>query len=132
MEKIKMLALEDEAYHERAFFPMLKEVCPNIEVTIAKSFQEAIDKYTSEDFDVLLVDLRLEGSEKQGDDFIRLIRENNPKILIYVLTGVEYGGIPTEKDFTDKYAVKKWVKKPIYAGELGRIILDDISTQKGA
>jgi hypothetical protein len=61
-----------------------------------------------------------------------LIRENNPNILIYVLTGVEYGGIPSEKDFREKYAIKKWIKKPIYARDLGRIILADISTQKGA
>jgi CheY-like chemotaxis protein len=132
MEKVKMLAIEDEPYHERAFFAMLKEVCPSIEVTIATSFQEGIDRYTGQDFDVLLVDLRLEGSEKQGDDFIRLIRENNPNILIYVLTGVEYGGFPSEKGFTEKYGIKKWIKKPKYAGDIGRMILADINAQKGA
>ena len=124
---IKILAVEDDEFNSKSFFRILKVIYTDIAIKVAKDYDEAMDLYTNEDFDVLLVDLDLRGSVKQGWDFISEIRAEDDDITIYVLTGIEYEGVISEKEFTDKYKIKKWIKKPLPARKLYEYLINDFN-----
>jgi CheY-like chemotaxis protein len=125
MENLNILALEDEEHNIKAFFGMMKAICEPVSVTVKKTYDEAIAEYHNRKYDALIIDLRLEGEGKQGEEFIRDIRKENTQMPIYILTGVEYDRILSEKDFKEKYNIKRWVKKPIYAGDFCKLLLQD-------
>ena len=112
MSVIKILAVEDDEFNSKGFFRVIEVMYHDIEVKIAADYEQAIELYTGEDFDVLLVDLDLRGSKKQGWDFIIEIREQDKDVTIYVLTGIEYEGIIPQPDFGTRYRVKRWLRKP--------------------
>lgn len=120
MPLIKVLAVEDDEFYSKALFRVMEVEYTDIEVKIARDYDEAVEHYTASDFDLLLVDLDLRGSKKQGWEFIMEIREQDQDIVIYVLTGIEYEGIISEHEFKKKYKVKEWLRKPIPAWELCR------------
>ena len=128
MDKINILALEDEEHNIKSFFRMMQVLCEPVSITIERNYEQAIEEYNKNQYDALIVDLKLEGEDKQGEDFIREIRKNDTEIPIYILTGVEYDKVLREKFFVEKYKIKRWVKKPIYAGDFCDYLMSDFKS----
>lgn len=118
MGAIKILFLEDNVDDCTAFVRVIEKVYKDyLSIHWAKTYEEAIDLYTNDEFDGLLVDLDLRGSYRQGEDFIKEIRANNPDIIIDILTGIDYEGLPPDHKFKERFNVRQWYKKPLFAGD---------------
>ncbi len=84
----KILLIEDNPGDIVLIRDYLSGINPNLKVKIAKTFKRARDFLTiqSEDFDVILLDLKL--PDKEGEDLIKeIIRLSRGNIPVIVLTG---------------------------------------------
>ncbi len=82
----KVLVVDDEAPVRELFDKLLKK--ENCEVHCVASGEEALDTIQKEDFDVVLLDIKLEGIN--GLDALKKIKEIKPKQIVIMLTGFGY------------------------------------------
>lgn len=82
---MKILIVDDqELYLNSLAFALQK----HFEVTTAKSFADAVEKL-SKDFDLALIDIRLDEEEDSNIDGIKLlewIRMNRPEIAVFMMS----------------------------------------------
>ncbi len=126
MDKIKILALEDEQFHKITFFNWLKRLYDDIDFTMVSTCREAIKKYDQHRYDIIYVDLLLQGQIEQGSDLIKYIREKNKDIIIHIVSAMENESIYDEKEFSKKYRINRWLKKPLYFKDYYTYIKKDL------
>ncbi|MHC4664094.1 MAG: two-component system sensor histidine kinase NtrB [Planctomycetota bacterium] len=78
----KILIVDDEPY----ILEFLSQLLVRHEVVTARTGEEALDVFRSESFDACILDLKL-GSEVDGIEVFRALREENPDCRIYIMSG---------------------------------------------
>lgn len=92
------------------------------EIDTAESFEDAKAVLAAKDFDAVLTDLRLSGrhgSETEGLDVIRLVRQTMPQARTLLLTA--YGSPQIEAEAA-ALGVDIYLQKPLPLSELDRLL----------
>ena len=86
MMPYKVLVVDDETYVRDLLKDLLeKEKCA---VGCASSGEEALDIINKEDFDIVLLDIKLSGIS--GLDTLKKIKERKPDLVVIMTTGFGY------------------------------------------
>ena len=87
------------------------------EVETAASGEEALKKVEEKRYDILLVDIKMEGIS--GLDVLKQVKEDDPDIAVVMITA--YGSISTAIDAM-KSGAQDYLLKPFDPNELGILI----------
>lgn len=82
----KVLIVDDEAPVRETFGELLKK--ENYKVSSVASGEEALETIKKEDYDVVLLDIRLPGMS--GLEALKLIKEIKPELIVVMITGFGY------------------------------------------
>jgi len=93
----KVLVVDDEAAVRDLFADLLKE--EKCMVKTAASAEEALDLVSKEDFEVVLLDIKLPGMN--GIEALKKIKAEKPKTIVVMITGFGYdeGLIAKSKEY---------------------------------
>ncbi len=97
------------------------------QVDTAESGEEALEKVEEKRYDILLVDIKMEGIS--GLDVLKRVREDDPDIAVVMITA--YGSISTAIDAM-KNGAQDYLLKPFDPNELGIIIEKILRNQEQA
>lgn len=86
MPTYKVLVVDDEAPVRDLFNDLLKK--ENCIVTSVATGEEAMVKINTEDFDIVLLDIKLPGIS--GMEALRQIRTSKPDLIVIMITGFGY------------------------------------------
>ncbi len=125
MSSIKIFIVDDELVMRKSLSGWLKR--DGYEVDTAESGEEAIEKLKKTRFDLLLVDIKMEGIS--GLDVLKHVRENDPDVAVVMITA--YGSIPTAIEAM-KNGAHDYLLKPFDPDELGLLIEKIVEQQAQA
>lgn len=113
MMKPKILVVDDEESIRYTLSFFLSE--EGYQVTCAAGYDESMSFIRKTEFDLILVDIVLEG--KSGIDLLKSIREIRPNVPVIVITGV-----PTNETAAEslKYGALEHIIKPVRQEDLLR------------
>ena len=80
--KMKILLVDDDKFIRDNFSERLKN--NKYEVSSAEDGEEAIEKIASDDFDVVITDIRM--PKVNGIEVLKFIKKNKPKIKVIVMS----------------------------------------------
>ena len=115
MSSTKILIVDDELIMRESLAGWLER--DGYAVQTAPSGEEALEKLKETRFDILLVDIKMEGIS--GLDVLRHVKENDPDVAIVMITA--YGSIPTAIEAM-KNGAYDYMLKPFDPNELGVLI----------
>jgi DNA-binding NtrC family response regulator len=118
MDKTKILIIDDEMIMRESLAGWLKR--DGHDVASAASGEEAMQILQNSRFDILLVDIKMEGMS--GLDVLRLVKENDPDVAVVMITA--YGSISTAIEAMKKGAFD-YLLKPFDPDALG-VLIDKI------
>jgi len=98
-ELIRLLLVDDEEGFVSVMTKRLKK--RNIIATPALSGAEAIEKFQNQEFDVVLLDLKMEFMD--GIEVLKVLKEMNPKIPVIMITG--HGSVEEARESLELAAV---------------------------
>jgi len=109
--KMKILLVEDDKFIRDTFVERLRN--NKHEVSSAKDGQEAIDKITADDFDVVITDIRM--PKVNGIEVLKFTKKNKPKIKVIMMSAYLIQGVINEvmKLEADEYIEKSSFLKDI-------------------
>jgi DNA-binding NtrC family response regulator len=82
---IKILLVDDQSTILESLSYMLRKVAT---VVLSQSLSEATNALSKENFDLVISDLRLTGTEgKEGIDLLRHVRAISPRTKVIIMTG---------------------------------------------
>jgi two-component system, NtrC family, response regulator HydG len=110
-EKLRVLIIDDEPFHAETVAESLERV--GYACVIATSGAAGARKIEEEDFDVILTDLRMEGTD--GLAILRKARQEQPDAEVVVITG--HGDIATAVQAMREGAAH-YLQKPVNLAEL--------------
>jgi two-component system, cell cycle sensor histidine kinase and response regulator CckA len=119
----KVLVIEDEPAVRKVVSDIL--LCLGFQVTLARSGEEAIDKYVDEikrfgyPFDVVIMDLSIH-SGMSGRECVDVLRKIDPDVKILITAG--YIDDPVLKHYRD-YGFEGVLQKPFEIESLSRQLL---------
>ncbi len=125
MSSTKIFIVDDELVMRKSLSGWLKR--DGYEVDTAESGEEAIEKLKMTRFDLLLVDIKMEGIS--GLDVLKHVRENDPDVAVVMITA--YGSISTAIEAM-KNGAYDYLLKPFDPDELGLLIEKIIEQQAQA
>jgi len=125
MADVKILIIDDELIVRESLSAWLKR--DGFDVETASSGEMALEILADKRFDVLLVDIKMEGMS--GLDVLKRVKENDPDVAIIMITA--YGSIPTAIEAM-KNGAYDYLLKPFDPDELGMIIEKAIQHQAQA
>ena len=125
MNSTKILIVDDELILRESLAGWLERDGHSIQT--ASSGEEALQKLKESRFDILLVDIKMEGIS--GLDVLRTVKENDPDVAVVMITA--YGSIPTAIEAMKKGAYD-YMLKPFDPNELGVLIEKIIQHQEQA
>ncbi|MGE0632615.1 MAG: sigma-54-dependent transcriptional regulator [Pseudobdellovibrionaceae bacterium] len=118
-DKLKTLIVDDEAELRKSVSSILANVLPGIgfEIHEASNGKEAFEKIQKEDFDLVLMDVRM--PEMNGLDALSAIKEHDPRTFVVLMTA--------HSNLQDAVAAIKdgaydYVEKPVKAERLADIV----------
>ncbi|MGE3758164.1 MAG: response regulator, partial [Pseudobdellovibrionaceae bacterium] len=118
-DKLKTLIVDDEAELRKSVSSILANVMPGIgfEIHEASNGKEAFEKIQKEDFDLVLMDVRM--PEMNGLDALSAIKEHDPRTFVVLMTA--------HSNLQDAVAAIKdgaydYVEKPVKAERLADIV----------
>jgi two-component system response regulator HydG len=114
-EQIRVLVIDDEKFHAETVAESLERV--GYECVIATSGSEGFKKIETEDWDVVLTDLKMAGLD--GLAIVRKAREELPEAEVVVITG--HGDVKTAVEAI-KLGAANYLTKPVELGELRAIV----------
>lgn len=117
----KIIVLEDEDAAIEGLYKLLELYMSDTEIEIFQIAEQAIQNFKVGMYKLAIVDLLLKKSRTQGIDAIKRFRKVDKKIPIIVVTGTEYGAAPLDTKYND-LTIAKWIKKPIKASALEKVI----------
>jgi len=115
MERTKILIVDDELIMRESLAGWLQRDGHQVEK--AASGEEALERLKSVKFDILLVDMKMEGMS--GLDVLRHVHESDPDVAVVIITA--YGSISTAIDAM-KHGAYDYLLKPFDPNELGMLI----------
>jgi DNA-binding NtrC family response regulator len=95
-------------------------------VTLAATVAEAIKEIQTQEFDLLLCDLRIE-RENDGLEVISVMRETNPQCVTIVLTG--YPNQESQEEAV-RLGIDDYIAKPTYADMLVALLADKLAERQ--
>ncbi len=125
MSNIKILIVDDELIMRESLAGWLER--DGHAVQTAASGEEALEKIKTAHFDILLVDIKMEGIS--GLDVLRKVKESDPDAEVVMITA--YGSIPTAIEAM-KDGAFDYMLKPFDPNELGVLIEKIIQHQEQA
>ena len=125
MSSTKIFIVDDELVMRKSLSGWLER--DGYEVDTAKSGEEAIEKLKKTRFDLLLVDIKMEGIS--GLDVLKHVRENDPDVAVVMITA--YGSISTAIEAI-KNGAYDYLLKPFDPDELGVLIEKIVEQQAQA
>jgi len=125
MSSTKIFIVDDELVMRKSLSGWLER--DGYEVDTAESGEEAIEKLKETRFDVLLVDIKMEGIS--GLDVLKHVRENDPDVAVVMITA--YGSISTAIEAI-KNGAYDYLLKPFDPDELGVLIEKIVEQQAQA
>jgi two-component system, NtrC family, response regulator HydG len=114
-EQIRVLVIDDEKFHAETVAEGLERV--GYECVIATSGSEGFKKIETEDWDVVLTDLKMAGLD--GLAIVRKAREELPEAEVVVITG--HGDVKTAVEAI-KLGAANYLTKPVELTELRAIV----------
>ena len=111
----KILIVDDEHIMRESLLGWLER--DGYAVDVAGSGEEALDKLKHTHFDILLVDIKMEGIS--GLDVLKRVKEDDPDVAVVMITA--YGSISTAIDAM-KNGAYDYLLKPFDPNELGLLI----------
>ena len=121
----KILIVDDELIMRESLAGWLER--DGHSVKTASSGEEALEKLKEAHFDILLVDIKMEGIS--GLDVLHKVKENDPDVAVVMITA--YGSIPSAIEAMKKGAFD-YMLKPFDPNELGVLIEKIIHHQEQA
>ena len=118
MSSTKILIVDDELILRESLAGWLQRDGHTVDT--ASSGEEALEKLKEARFDIMLVDIKMEGIS--GLDFLQHVKENDPDVSIVMITA--YGSIPTAIEAI-KNGAYDYMLKPFDPNELG-VLIDKI------
>jgi len=115
MSSAKILIVDDELIMRESLAGWLKRDGHTIQT--APSGEEALDKLKETHFDIMLVDIKMEGIS--GLDVLQHVKESDPDVAVVMITA--YGSIPTAIEAM-KNGAYDYMLKPFDPNELGVLI----------
>jgi DNA-binding NtrC family response regulator len=115
MSSAKILIVDDELIMRESLAGWLER--DGHAVQTAPSGEEALEKLVKTRFDILLVDIKMEGIS--GLDVLRHVKESDPDMAVVMITA--YGSIPTAIEAM-KNGAYDYMLKPFDPNELGVLI----------
>ena len=115
MSSTKILIVDDELIMRESLAGWLER--DGYAVQTAPSGEDALEKLKETRFDILLVDIKMEGIS--GLDVLRHVKESDPDVAIVMITA--YGSIPTAIEAM-KNGAYDYMLKPFDPNELGVLI----------
>jgi DNA-binding NtrC family response regulator len=115
MSSSKILIVDDELIMRESLAGWLER--DGYAVQTAPSGEDALEKLKETRFDILLVDIKMEGIS--GLDVLRHVKENDPDVAVVMITA--YGSIPTAIEAMKRGAYD-YMLKPFDPNELGVLI----------
>jgi len=125
MSSTKIFIVDDELVMRKSLSGWLER--DGYEVDTAASGEEAIEKLKKTRFDLLLVDIKMEGIS--GLDVLKHVRENDPDVAVVMITA--YGSISTAIEAI-KNGAYDYLLKPFDPDELGVLIEKIVEQQAQA
>ena len=125
MSKIKILIVDDELIMRESLAGWLER--DGHAVQTAASGEEALEKVKDTQFDIFLVDIKMEGIS--GLDVLRSVRETDPDADVVMITA--YGSIPSAIEAM-KDGAYDYMLKPFDPNELGVLIEKIVQHQEQA
>lgn len=125
MSSTKIFIVDDELVMRKSLSGWLER--DGYEVDTAESGEEAIEKLKKTRFDLLLVDIKMEGIS--GLDVLKHVRENDPDVAVVMITA--YGSIPTAIEAM-KNGAHDYLLKPFDPDKLGVLIEKIVEQQAQA
>jgi DNA-binding NtrC family response regulator len=119
----KILIVDDELIMRESLAGWLERDGHSIQT--ASSGEEALEKLQQTRFDILLVDIKMEGIS--GLDVLHSVKESDPDVAVVMITA--YGSIPTAIEAMKKGAYD-YMLKPFDPNELGVLIEKIIQHQE--
>ncbi len=123
MNSTKILIVDDELIMRESLAGWLERDGHSIQT--ASSGEEALEKLQQTRFDILLVDIKMEGIS--GLDVLHSVKESDPDVAVVMITA--YGSIPTAIEAMKKGAYD-YMLKPFDPNELGVLIEKIIQHQE--
>ncbi len=111
----KVLLAEDNKDNQELFSIYLNRM--NVDVTIAENGQEAVDAVKEDDFDLVLMDMRM--PVMNGLDAIKILRKDGFEKPIVVLTA---NAMPEDQDACYEHGVDGFLTKPINVNEFTQML----------
>ncbi|MBN1830494.1 MAG: sigma-54-dependent Fis family transcriptional regulator [Deltaproteobacteria bacterium] len=115
MQKTKILIVDDELIMRESLAGWLER--DGHEVTKTASGEEALEVLKESRFDILLVDIKMEGMS--GLDLLKQVKESDPEVSVVMITA--YGSISTAIEAM-KNGAYDYLLKPFEPDELGVLI----------
>ena len=115
MSSTKILIVDDELIMRESLGGWLER--DGYAIQTAPSGEDALEKLKETRFDILLVDIKMEGIS--GLDVLRHVKENDPDVAVVMITA--YGSIPTAIEAM-KNGAYDYMLKPFDPNELGVLI----------
>src|SRR4030043_2276428 len=112
VESSKILVVDDEAPIREMIRKGLSQM-GGINVEVAQSGLEAIDKIEKEVFDLVLTDLKMPGMD--GIELLKTIKGTRPEVMVILMTA--YGSIETAVEAM-RVGADDYITKPIDLNEL--------------
>ncbi len=125
MSRTKILIVDDELIVRESLGGWLERDGHYIEKV--SSGEEALETLKDNRFDILLVDIKMEGMS--GLDVLKRVKENDPDVAVVMITA--YGSIPTSIDAM-KHGASDYLLKPFDPNELGVLIEKILGNQAQA
>jgi len=125
MSSTKILIVDDELIMRESLAGWLER--DGYVVETAPSGEDALEQLKVTRFDILLVDIKMEGIS--GLDVLRYMKENDPDVAVVMITA--YGSIPTAIEAM-KNGAYDYMLKPFDPNELGVLIEKIIRYQNQA
>jgi DNA-binding NtrC family response regulator len=114
---VKLLIAEDEDTLSFFLRQSLEDSTPPFLVEVVDAGDQALKKVLTDNFDLLIVDLRL--PDMDGLALIRAVRQFDPFMKVIVMTA--YGSPETEKE-VKKLGIHGYVTKPFVIDDMKKMI----------
>lgn len=125
MGAAKILIVDDELIMRESLEGWLKR--DGHDVQTAKSGEEGLDKLKQARFNILLLDIKMEGMS--GLDVLKYVHENDPDVAVIMITA--YGSISTAIEAM-KNGAADYLLKPFDPNELGLLVDKILESQAQA
>lgn len=110
---MRILIVEDSNFMRLTMEKMFRTYLPEAELDLAADGEEALEKYKSFSPDFMIMDLLI--PKIKGQDVIRQVRTENPKVGVIVVSADVQIKVREE---LESYGIMKFISKPIHDSKM--------------